>query len=144
MTVYSVRQVDPIVEHEVLAGLARLCDRDTSIKAALDTSRGDWWLAFADDVAVGFAGLRDANTDPEASFLCLAGVMPEHRGRGLQKRLIAARLRRAKALGKRRAITYTAVSNVASANALIARGFRLYRPALTWGDEFCYWKKELA
>lgn len=140
---YRVARVDGIEEHETIGALAKLCAAGDETFAP-KTEAGDWWLVYADDVAVGFAGIRDATTEPEASFLCLAGVVPEHRGRGLQRRLIHARVQRARQLGKRAALSWVADWNVRSANNLVAAGFRLYWPAQRFGDkETVYFRKEL-
>lgn len=141
---YRVRMVDAAVEHEVISDLCRVISpTDDTFRA--DTTKGDWWLVYAGDVAVGFAGLRDAATEPAAAFLCLAGVVREHRGAGLQRRLIEARVRRARALGKRAALSWVADWNVRSANNLIRAGFRLYWPAQRFTDnETVYFRKDFA
>lgn len=141
---YRVQRVDGIVEHETISALAKLCSPGDETFFP-DTSRGDWWLAYATDVAIGFAGLRDSTVDAEAAFLCLAGVHPAFRGHGLQRRLINVRVRRARALGKLRATSWTATWNVHSANNLLRAGFALYTPTLKFDDtDVNYWKKEIA
>jgi RimJ/RimL family protein N-acetyltransferase len=68
----------------------------------------------------------------------------EARGRGLQRRLIKARVDFAHKIGMQRLITYTHVSNVPSINNLIRSGFTLYDPPKGWAeDDFLYWEKEL-
>ncbi len=132
-----VREVDGVEHGEIICDLARIClpGDDPPL-----VHEGHWWLAYVGDVAVGFAGLRDARTDPEAGFLCLAGVVPQARGRGLQRALIRARVAKARRLGKRRVISYTAAWNWRSANNLIACGFRQYMPVKVFGGgDVCYW-----
>jgi hypothetical protein len=47
--------------------------------------------------------------------------------------------------GAEHVCTYTTVDNVASANALIAEGFRLWLPDSPWFDgHVLYWRKGLA
>jgi GNAT superfamily N-acetyltransferase len=59
---------------------------------------GGWqcWLALDRDEPVGAAGLFAADG---AAYLGLAGTLPEHRGKGAQTALLAARIRRAAELG---------------------------------------------
>lgn len=137
---YTVREVDGTVEHEVILSLAKIilpCDDPPNPYS------GYWWLAYYGDVAVGFAGLDHAKTTDGAMFLCLAGVVKEHRRHGLQRRLIRARINKARRLGKGRLVTYTLLNNPGSSNNLIACGFRLYRPAyrFPYGD-VCYWARD--
>lgn len=105
---------------------------------------GRWWLAWDGDDPVGFGGARILDRE-DAAVLVRCGVVRAARGRGAQSRLIRARLRW---LGEqphvRTCVTYTTADNVASANNLIATGFRLYRPAWTWaGPDFLYWWRDL-
>ena len=59
---------------------------------------GGWqcWLALDGDELVGAAGMFTAD---RAAYLGLAGTLPEHRGKGAQTALLAARIRRAAELG---------------------------------------------
>lgn len=106
-------------------------------------TEGTWWLVYFDGEPVGFAGMKPARTDRNAVYLSRSGVLPGHRGKGLQKRLIRARLAEAKRQGRTRAIT-TTFENPPSANNLIATGFRQYSPAEPWGpDGTAYWTRSI-
>ena len=95
--------------------------------------RADWWLAWDDNgKAIAFAGGYVYGPDA-CYYLVRAGVAEAARGRGLQKRLIRVRLRRAAQLGCKGAYTYTVLSNHASSNSLIRCGFKLFRPSRRWG-----------
>lgn len=109
------------------------------------TSLGWWWVARdSAGLPVGFAGLHPSKRWGDAAYLCRAGVLVRARGHGLQKRLIAVREQKARRLGMRWLITDTN-GNPASANNLIACGFRMYLPAHPWADiGACYWRKALA
>lgn len=106
-----------------------------------------WWVAWREREAVGYAGLRVCRepVNRGLAFLCRAGVLPQHRGHGLQKRMIRVRLAEARRLGVREVVTYVVPSNLASANSLLACGFKLYRPEHRWGgSEALYFRQKIA
>jgi RimJ/RimL family protein N-acetyltransferase len=112
------------------------------VRVRLDGAR--WWLVRDGRSVIGFAGLRRCGlpVNRGLGFLCRVGIAARHRGHGLQKRLIRVRERAARAEGLEELVTYCAPWNLASANSLIACGFRLYRPAERWGGaEALYWRK---
>jgi GNAT superfamily N-acetyltransferase len=99
------------------------------------------WLALEGDAEVGFASVCITG---RMAYLSRAGVVPSHRGRGLQKRMIRARVAYAKRNGCECVITDTTTSNLASANSLITSGFKLYRPQWSWAlSDSLYWRLEL-
>lgn len=107
------------------------------------TQEGWWWLATDDGHPLGFAGLVQSSQWSDTGYLCRAGVLEKARGNGLQKRLIQARERKARALGWKWLVTDT-YENPASANSLISCGFRMFKPSNPWGaDGVCYWKKAI-
>lgn len=100
-----------------------------------------WWIVWnSKGKAVGFAGSKLWSPD-NAVFLCRAGVLPEARGHGLQRRLIRARLRHAREIGATGAMTYTAADNIASMINLIRCGFLPWEPGYAWvgRDGVMYW-----
>lgn len=109
----------------------------------VDSGKGFWWLAFSKGHPVAFAGMNIVTSSPDMAFLCRAGVLPDHRGHGLQRRLIRVRVNKAKRLGLSNVIS-TTYDNPRSANNLLAEGFRLYQPESPWGAEGTnYWIKNL-
>jgi len=106
-----------------------------------DTTRGHWWIAYAEcGKPVGFAGLVRSTKWNDTGYFCRAGVMDGFTGHGLQKRLIKVRLSQAKRLNWNWCITDT-TDNPASSNSLIACGFRMYTPANPWSfKNACYWR----
>lgn len=119
---------------DVVALEARCLPCDTPYPLA----GASWWLAEEDGVPVGFAGAKLWPLDGHV-YLARAGVVPSARGRGVQKRLIRARVAWAKKLGARGCYTYT-IDNPASANALISCGFRMFEPLYRWGGSTAvYW-----
>jgi GNAT superfamily N-acetyltransferase len=109
-----------------------------------DTTTGWWWIVYdALNLPCAFAGLIPSVRWTDTGYLCRAGVLFSHRGQGVQKRLIRARIRQARALGWEWLITDT-YQNPASANSLIATGFKMYEPSQPWGaKETLYWRLKL-
>ena len=102
-----------------------------------------WWIAYDGDKPIGFSGYRASRQWCHTAYLCRAGVLSAYRGKGLQRRLIRVRERHAKRLGFIWAISDTS-DNPASANNLIACGYRMYEPQSPWGwRHTCYWRKKL-
>lgn len=98
------------------------------------------WILKDSDVDVGFCYLTIL--DDSTAFLSRAGVVPDFRGKGLQKRLISVRERYARKVGISQLITYTLTSNLASSNNLIRCGYTLYTPSEAYaGTSSLYWNK---
>jgi GNAT superfamily N-acetyltransferase len=109
---------------------------------------GSWWWVARDwrGRAMAFAGMRACKHEANEGLALLtrAGVRARHRGQGLQKKLIKARVALAKRQGFREVITYVLGWNLASANSLIACGFRLYTPQEKYaGEKALYFRKVL-
>lgn len=103
-----------------------------------------WWLAYGDDDIAGFAGLSRTKADKSTGYLCRAGVLPKHRGNGLQRRFINVRLQKARRLGMTAVVTDTTSWNASSVNNLIACGFKMHDPENPWKAKgACYWLKHL-
>ena len=144
---YRLRSVDH-TETEIAEDIAEL-DRviffDGSPNLTPDnvSAGGHWWVAYKGDDAVGYCALT-AGLTPGYGYLRRAGVLQDHRGNGLQTRMIDVRERKARALGLSRMVTDTAYFNTRSANNLIRRGYRLYKPEKPWSFETSlYWMKHL-
>lgn len=96
-----------------------------------------------DDRVCAYATLRWSVRFDLVVFFDRAGVAPMARGRGLQRKLIRARLRWGAKHRATHAITYTSPENSQSSNNLIACGFRMYTPIKPWaGLGNCYWKRK--
>jgi GNAT superfamily N-acetyltransferase len=109
----------------------------------LDPETGVWWLAIDDGVPVAFASVHPSQQWLDTVYLSRAGVLPQARGNGLQRRLIQARLRYARARGYRHAVSDTS-QNPVSANNLIRSGFRMFSPSQPWGlPTSLYWTRKL-
>jgi predicted acetyltransferase len=105
-----------------------------------------WWVAWEGKQPVAYAGLRLCSM-PEnrgLGFLCRAGVVPSHRGRRLQKKMIRIRERAARQLGLKELVTYCISTNSPSLNSLVGCGFRFYSPATKYGGPGAvYLRKEI-
>lgn len=103
-----------------------------------------WWLAFNGAKVIGFAAMRLIQTDDGlTAYLSRCGVRSGSRGKGVQRRLIRARLAYARRAGAVVALSDTS-NNPPSANSLIAEGFRVHDPAYRWAlDSSTYWIKTL-
>lgn len=96
-----------------------------------------WWVVFSGREAVGYAAVRVRKGRMSEFTRC--GVLPEHRGKGIQRLLIKARLTWCKRRGIKKVRTYAAPENQHSNANLIAAGFRARRTK-TW----VYFTKEIA
>jgi GNAT superfamily N-acetyltransferase len=105
-----------------------------------------YWLAYdPEGIPVAYAAMALSQTQDKATgvYLARAGVLPQARGQGLQRRLVAARCNFARKLGKEWAYTDTR-TNPHSANNLIRNGFLAYDPARPWAfEDSTYWRKRL-
>ena len=108
-----------------------------------DVSGGYWWIAYSDGNPVGFCGVKQSSRWFDTGYLCRAGLLPEHTGKGIQKRMIRVRAQLAKKVGWRWLISDT-YENPASTNSLTACGFKMYTPSIKHGAHgTCYWRKKL-
>lgn len=142
---HTVIKVDGYEWGETIAEMHRECFPDCTVYAS-DTPDTHWWVAYWGDIEhpVAFGGIRFDWTH-KLGYLCRSGVRKDHRGFGLQPRLIKARVAHARANGITRLITDTVSGNYHSANNLIRAGFRLFNPAIPY--EACegslFWTMEL-
>ena len=123
---------------QLLTSLQKTClpyDKTYSV------TQGYWYVVYSQDgEAVGFGGIVPSTRWSDTMYLCRAGVARAHQGQGLQKRLIRQRIKVAKKLGMNWVISDT-YQNPASANSLIAAGFKMFEPTDPWGFKAAlYWK----
>ena len=129
MNPYTIRREDAPVA--VLA-LDEICfPHDDRVKI----ERSLWWIVYRGKDAIAYAGLRPCQNPCNSGlgFLCRVGVVAEHRGRRLQKKLIRVREAAAKRIGLTELVTYCVPWNSASLNSLVACGYRFYRPETKYG-----------
>lgn len=140
---YSIRMMDISDPKAVfaLAGLQLACLPGDK---AFPMDKGWWHIVFAEgEVVAGFSGMVPSRRWTDCVYLCRAGILPEHQGNGLQKRLIRARVAKARALKYKWAVTDT-YDNPASANSLIANKFKMFKPSEPWaGKGSLFWLLKL-
>ncbi len=139
---YRIRQIDVEDFADELEQMHRVCFADGTPMADFDD--GIWWVAF-DEVSLpaAFLGLRQSILAPHIGYFARVGVLPEHRGAGLQRRLMRAMEQKARKLGWYQIVTDTR-DNPHSANNIIAAGYRMFSPAKPWSfSDASYWTKEL-
>jgi ribosomal protein S18 acetylase RimI-like enzyme len=102
-----------------------------------------FWLVFLGNEPVGYCSVNPSIYHSDALFLSSAGVLPDHQGNGLHRRMIRTRVRYAKKHGYRRVITYTAVWNDYSYMNLQKYGFKIYYPEEEDGQIFLHWEYKL-
>ncbi len=105
--------------------------------------KGQLWVCHDDTgTPVAFCAARMLKHE-NGVFFNRAGVLPCANGKGLQRRMIRARLRWAKEIGAEYAITYVTHTNHASIVNLLKCGFRFDRPAWNWAGNVHYFTKEI-
>lgn len=113
----------------------------------IEVAVGDWWIAYASCGApAAFCALwPSVHASGVRGYLARSAVLPGHRGKGLQRRMIRVRERRARTLGWLDLVTDTNNDNPASANNMIRCGYHIWNPPIRWGNETSiYWRKLLA
>lgn len=100
---------------------------------------GYWWVI----PGVAFCAVKSCSY-PGEWYLSRSGVLPAHRGQGLQARMVRVRERFARSQGGRWIMSDTHRDNMASSNTLIRCGYRLFSPREPWAlPDSLYWRKRL-
>ena len=126
------------VNKELLIQMHRTC-----FNLPLPYTDGQWWIAYDGMNPVGFCAVIPSFQWQKTGYLLRSGVMPDYRGRGLQKRFIKLRIKYAKEQGWDWLVTDTRY-NPASVNSLISCGFKLYKPSTPWSfKDALYWRRKV-
>lgn len=143
---YVTRRCD-LASDEDLENLREMHDQcfgDTAPAVTYD--KGAWWLVYqkGSPEPVGFAGIVPSSLGVGYGYLKRGGVLPAHRGHGLQRRLISIRVRWARKEGYHTLVSDT-WGNTHSSNNLIRSGFHLFDPKVPWGLKGgLYFRKSLS
>jgi GNAT superfamily N-acetyltransferase len=140
---HRIVRIDPI-NNAVLADKIKAihleCLPDDDV---LEPDEGQWWGVYYGADLVGFCAMRISSRWGDTGYLWRSAVLKAHRGRGLQRRMIAVREKLARRFGWMYMISDTN-DNPTSANNLIACGYKMYNPSWPYGaDTTCYWVKKL-
>ena len=103
-----------------------------------------WWFAYNEaDKPIAFAGLNPSVLYKNAGYFKRVGVLPGHRGRGLQLRFFRALEHRAKRIGWQKIVSET-TDTVYSGNNFIKAGYLMFEPDHGWAfPNSIYWIKTL-
>lgn len=141
---YKIREVDASDdEHaETIVFLHRETSNFPEIDQG-DFDRGFWWVGYLDKEPVSYAGIIPSTHYRTGCYFKRVGVMPGHRGHGLQLRHMQTMERRVRASGYSLIVSDT-TNNLQSANNFIRAGYRLFEPECPWAFEYSlYWRKQL-
>lgn len=124
--IQSKTKIKILTNEEVYDEKTSLAQSILASYGRLDSGKRSWFVVF-NDVSewVAFGGYREI--DEERVYFGPTYVKEEYRGMGLQKRLIRARLDKAKEDGYQEAISSIYTYNYISGNNLIACGFKMIR-----------------
>lgn len=94
---------------------------------------GYWWLLKTDGgVLCGFCGLVPKDPFVGVGYCKRAYISPDHRGRGLQLKMLEVRIEKAREIGWHQLVTET-TSPYAARNFTLA-GFESCEPEQPWGE----------
>lgn len=106
---------------------------------------GYWFVAYHEGEVVAFAGMVPFEPFPNIAYLKRAYVLPDHRGHGLQLRLMVTREVKAQQLGWTHLVSECSASNTASARNFARAGFERCDPEQKWGaSNSIYFVKRLS
>lgn len=142
---YLIGQVDGSDE-AIAVSIMRLHIRTFGSSAPVPSPSqgGFWWLA-CDNAAshVAFASIRGSSLDASWCYFDRVGVLPEHRGAGLQRRLMRACEAKARRLGFKTMVSDTTDNPPSAANFDRLR-YQRFTPDFLWGfPSTLYWRKTL-
>jgi N-acetylglutamate synthase-like GNAT family acetyltransferase len=129
---YRLVEVDGSLASEVLRSLNAL---DQSWPALTDDhlETGWFWLLKDDHGTLcGFCGMTPMEPFAGVGYLKRAYVSPDHRGHGLQLKMIEARLNKARELGWHQVVAET--KSHWSAHNLALAGFEMIEVEQPWGE----------
>lgn len=142
MTPYTIEEVFPTKDNVAWVTIIRLHYATLPEDVIVLPDLGSWFIAYHNSKAVAYAGMTTIK--PKIGYMVRSGVLAAHRGHGLQRDLIFARIGKAIELKYNELYTFTVVDNIQSSNNIINSGFRLFTPRDKWGgDGVNYWKLNL-
>jgi GNAT superfamily N-acetyltransferase len=111
-----------------------------------------WSIGWDGEKPAAYCAWKMVEHDQPVGLHYRGGVMPDWRGRGLQRQMLRLREAEMREQGLRKAVTYTDADGAASMRNLIAEGYRPYVPTPTTTLSglgrlgrvgFVHWEKKL-
>lgn len=135
---YRIRKVDGF---EYRAELRTLHDATFGDEAPMPRfAKGDWWIVTYMGEPVAFAGMEPGTLYRRYAYFHRVGVMPAHRGQGLQRKLMRRLELEARAQGYAGLMSDT--NSAYSGNNFIRTGWKLFEPKHPWAlKSSYYWRK---
>lgn len=105
---------------------------------------GDWWVVWHKEKPVAFAHQSPTTYYPNSGYFGRVGVLPAHRGHGLQLRLMKMAEKRARKAHAWEALYSDTTCKPHSAANFEKLGWARFEPETPWGTaRTVYWRKEL-
>jgi GNAT superfamily N-acetyltransferase len=146
MMIYSIREVDARnhLAAETIHRFNRLAPDVFPDLESRHLDNGYWWLAWLDGEPIAFAGLVLFEPFPQIGYCKRCYINPDHRGHGLQLRLLVTREIRARQLGWTHLISECSARNHHSSANFRRAGFEQCEPEQRWGvPDSIYWIKQI-
>ena len=135
----KIRRADPNEDEDTLRSLH---DATFAESAPMpDWHEGTWWIAWEGDEPIAFIGFIPSTVYPDMAYFSRVGVMPIHRGKRLQQKLMRVMERKVKRDGYTGMVSDT-TDNPSSANNFPPMGWRMFEPKAPWAmASTIYWRK---
>ncbi len=152
MSPYLIEEVDGTQNAETIFGFNSLEPKTFPLLKLRHLAEGFWWVAYLDGEAVGFAGLVPFEPFERLGvwYCKRAYTKPDHRGHGLQLRMLVTRETRARQHKATMLVSDCAAGNVHSAKNFRRAGFEMLtaddieQPWAEASGPSLYWRKVLS
>lgn len=139
----SIKEVDGNEHADLLHSLNALAPECFPLLQQRHLDNGFWFVAYLDGDPIAFAGMVPFDPFPGVMYLKRCYVLPEHRGHGLQGKLLSLRELKARELGRTTLVSECSESNTFSAANFRRAGYELCEPEQPWARDSLYWVKRL-
>ena len=95
------------------------------------------WIIWHNKTPVGFCTMRMLTH--RIAYMDRAGILEEHRGKGLHKKLLRVRESYARRQNYKEIITYTVSDNFDSLFTLVRHGYKKYDPEYAYAGRTCHY-----
>lgn len=133
---YQIQEVDGVTSSATINAFKLVAE--WPVLQQRHFTKGYWWLAYLEERPVALAGLVPFEPLPKIGYLKRRYVDPDHRGLGLQFKLMMARELKAKQLGWTHLVGEGPVNNKHSSANFIKAGFNQCEPEQPWERDSVY------